>query len=156
MDDAHAAARHMRAGKPVGKPDAGNPHVRFDERGGETSLSEILCVRHNRRQGAYYAEQSQKVRAWCGQAARDPEGAGVAVRDWSDHRLIRKTTNMPAAQQRAEIAGAGLTPIRSSNQTDFVKERVAVEVQFGKYPFVAYDLLVKLWHSMWVIWSTSG
>jgi len=22
--------------KPVGKPDAGNPHVRFDERGGET------------------------------------------------------------------------------------------------------------------------
>jgi hypothetical protein len=24
--------------KPVGKPDAGNPHVRFDERGGETAL----------------------------------------------------------------------------------------------------------------------
>ena len=28
-------------------------------------------------------------------------------------------------------------------QTDFVKERVAVEVQFGKYSFVAYDLFVK-------------
>jgi len=26
----------MPATKPVGKPDAGNPHVRFDERGGET------------------------------------------------------------------------------------------------------------------------
>lgn len=25
--------------KPVGKPDAGNPHVRFDERGWETGLS---------------------------------------------------------------------------------------------------------------------
>ena len=25
--------------KPVGKPDAGNPHVRFDERGGETGRS---------------------------------------------------------------------------------------------------------------------
>jgi hypothetical protein len=24
--------------KPVGKPDAGNPHVRFDERGEETDL----------------------------------------------------------------------------------------------------------------------
>ncbi|MEA2773974.1 MAG: hypothetical protein QOD93_6936, partial [Acetobacteraceae bacterium] len=24
------------AAKPVGKPDAANPHVRFDERGGET------------------------------------------------------------------------------------------------------------------------
>ena len=26
--------------KPVGKPDAGNPHVQFDERGGETSVAE--------------------------------------------------------------------------------------------------------------------
>lgn len=31
----------------------------------------------------------------------------------------------------------------SSNQTDFVKDRVAIEVQFGKYAFVAYDLFVK-------------
>jgi hypothetical protein len=35
------------------------------------------------------------------------------------------------------------TPIRSYNQTDFVKNRVALEVQFGKYSFVAYDLFVK-------------
>ncbi len=28
-------------------------------------------------------------------------------------------------------------------QTDFVKDRVAIEVQFGKYAFVAYDLFVK-------------
>jgi hypothetical protein len=34
-------------------------------------------------------------------------------------------------------------PIRSYNQTDFVKNRVAVEIQFGKYSFVAYDLFVK-------------
>ena len=38
---------------------------------------------------------------------------------------------------------AGKTPISSYNQTDFVKERIAVEVQFGKYSFVAYDLFVK-------------
>ncbi|CAD7767248.1 MAG: Restriction endonuclease BglII [Candidatus Argoarchaeum ethanivorans] len=31
----------------------------------------------------------------------------------------------------------------SYNQTDFVKNKIAVEVQFGKYPFVAYDLFVK-------------
>lgn len=31
----------------------------------------------------------------------------------------------------------------SYNQTDFVKDRVAIEVQFGKYAFVAYDLFVK-------------
>lgn len=61
----------------------------------------------------------------------------------SDARLIRKTMHMPATEQKAEIEAAGLAPIQSYNQTDFVKERAAVEVQFGKYAFVAYDLFVK-------------
>ncbi|MFZ0411257.1 MAG: BglII/BstYI family type II restriction endonuclease [Candidatus Acidiferrales bacterium] len=61
----------------------------------------------------------------------------------SDAKLIRKTLQMETAQQKAEIEAAGLQPIYSYNQTDFVKERVAVEVQFGKYSFVAYDLFVK-------------
>jgi hypothetical protein len=61
----------------------------------------------------------------------------------SNAQLIRKTMQLPAAQQRTEIENAGLEPIFSYNQTDFVKERLAVEVQFGKYSFVAYDLFVK-------------
>jgi hypothetical protein len=61
----------------------------------------------------------------------------------ADHRLIRRTMQMPPEQQKAEIESAGHTPIFSFNQTDFVKERVAVEVQFGKYAFVAFDLFVK-------------
>lgn len=61
----------------------------------------------------------------------------------SDARLIRKTMNLAPAQQKTEISGAGAQPIFSFNQTDFVKERAAVEVQFGKYAFVAYDLFVK-------------
>jgi hypothetical protein len=61
----------------------------------------------------------------------------------SEARLIRKTMHMPPAQQKAEIEAAGRKAISSYNQTDFVKERVAVEVQFGKYAFVAYDLFVK-------------
>ena len=61
----------------------------------------------------------------------------------SDARLIRKTLFMGPAQQKAEIEGAGLKPLASYNQTDFVKDRIAVEVQFGKYAFVAYDLFVK-------------
>lgn len=61
----------------------------------------------------------------------------------SDARLIRKTMHMKADQQKAEIEAAGLKPIFSYNQTDFVKNRLAVEVQFGKYSFVAYDLFVK-------------
>jgi len=58
-------------------------------------------------------------------------------------KLIRKTLLLPAAEQKRQILAAGETPIFSYNQTDFVKERVAVEVQFGKYSFVAYDLFVK-------------
>ncbi|MBB3996141.1 hypothetical protein GGR95_003809 [Sulfitobacter undariae] len=60
-----------------------------------------------------------------------------------DANLIRKTMTMDAKEQKAEIIESGQTPIFSFNQTDFVKNRVAVEVQFGKYAFVAFDLFVK-------------
>ena len=79
--------------------------------------------------------------------------AGFSQRGWGERRtsywvtanarLIRRTMHMKPAEQRVEIVAAGETPISSYNQTDFVKERVAVEVQFGKYAFVAYDLFVK-------------
>lgn len=58
-------------------------------------------------------------------------------------KLIRKTLNMSPEEQKQEIEAAGETPIYSYNQTDFIKDRVAIEVQFGKYSFVAYDLFVK-------------
>lgn len=47
------------------------------------------------------------------------------------------------AEQKAMILARGHTPYRTNNQVDFVKDRVAVEVQFGKYFSVAYDLHVK-------------
>lgn len=58
-------------------------------------------------------------------------------------KLIRSTIPLPPDVQKAEIEAAGEEPIFSYNQTDFVKDRVAIEVQFGKYAFVAYDLFVK-------------
>ena len=60
-----------------------------------------------------------------------------------DEKLIRKTLAMPASQQKRAIEEAGESAIFSYNQTDYVKARVAIEVQFGKYAFVAYDLFVK-------------
>ena len=60
-----------------------------------------------------------------------------------DEKLIRKTLIMPPDIQKQEIESQGEIAIRSYNQTDFVKNRVALEVQFGKYAFVAYDLFVK-------------
>jgi restriction endonuclease BglII len=53
---------------------------------------------------------------------------------------------MSAAEQKREIEATGETPISSYNKTDYVKDRVAVEVQYSKYAFVAYDLFVK--HSL--------
>lgn len=60
-----------------------------------------------------------------------------------DYQLIRKTIALPQDEQKRMIEAAGKRAIRSYNQTDFVKDRVAVEVQFGKYSFIAYDLFVK-------------
>lgn len=78
---------------------------------------------------------------------------GLAALGWTERRvnywvtrnerLIRATLQLPADQQKRQIEDAGEEPIFSYNQTDFVKDRVAVEVQLGKYSFVAYDLFVK-------------
>lgn len=60
-----------------------------------------------------------------------------------DYELIRQSVGMAPEEQKAGIEAAGKRPILSFNQTDFVKDRAAVEVQFGKYSFIAYDLFVK-------------
>jgi len=57
--------------------------------------------------------------------------------------IMEKIVALSPDQQKWEIERHGLEPIHTYNQIDFVKERVAVEVQFGKYPFVAHDLFVK-------------
>ena len=51
---------------------------------------------------------------------------------------------MPSKEQKEFLQANGeKEPIFSYNQTDFVKEKIAVEIQFGKYSFVAFDLFVK-------------
>jgi hypothetical protein len=60
-----------------------------------------------------------------------------------NEKLIRKTMSLSPKEQKSQIEQSGEKPIFSYNQTDFVKSRVAIEVQFGKYSFVAYDLFVK-------------
>ncbi len=61
----------------------------------------------------------------------------------SDEKLLRTIYGRSEQEQKTAIQEAGHEPIMSYNQTDFVKDRVAVEVQFGKYAFVAHDLFVK-------------
>ncbi|WCJ58090.1 BglII/BstYI family type II restriction endonuclease [Fontisphaera persica] len=48
------------------------------------------------------------------------------------------------SEQRDYLEKKGINrPIKSLKQIDFVKNGIAVEVQFGKYAFVAFDLFVK-------------
>jgi hypothetical protein len=78
---------------------------------------------------------------------------GLQARGWTerrntfwvapDERLMRGIYSLPGERQRELIQEAGHDPIMSYNQTDYLKDRVAVEVQFGKYAFVAHDLFVK-------------
>ncbi len=73
---------------------------------------------------------------------------------WSEQRynyyitlnreLMEQSVLLPTKKQKVFLIENGeKEPIFSYNQTDFVKNKIAVEVQFGKYSFVAYDLFVK-------------
>lgn len=74
--------------------------------------------------------------------------------NWSESRynyyitlnreLMEKSVSMTAKEQKEFLMKNGeKEPIFSYNQTDFVKDKIAVEVQLGKYAFVAFDLFVK-------------
>lgn len=61
-----------------------------------------------------------------------------------NRELMEKSVLMSAKEQKEFLVENGENePIYSYNQTDFVKNKIAVEVQFGKYAFVAFDLFVK-------------
>jgi len=61
----------------------------------------------------------------------------------TNRKIAEQIMNLPLEKQKEFLINNKVKPILSYNQTDFVKNKVAVEVQFGKYSFVAYDLFVK-------------
>ncbi|MCK4729781.1 MAG: restriction endonuclease [Candidatus Aenigmarchaeota archaeon] len=61
----------------------------------------------------------------------------------TDEEDVKNTQNLSLLEQKEYFKNKNKKIIPSYNQTDFVKDKVAVEVQFGKYAFVAYDLFVK-------------
>ncbi|MBN2213976.1 MAG: restriction endonuclease [Bacteroidales bacterium] len=61
-----------------------------------------------------------------------------------NRELMEQSILMTPKEQKDFLISKGENnPIFSYNQTDYVKDKIAVEVQFGKYSFVAYDLFVK-------------
>jgi hypothetical protein len=62
----------------------------------------------------------------------------------TNRAYLDQIANLPVNEQAEFLRGHGVTePIKSYKQSDFVKDEIAIEVQFGKYAFVAYDLFVK-------------
>ena len=62
----------------------------------------------------------------------------------TDYSAMQELIALPLEKQKEFLIERGITsPIYSYKQTDFVKNHIAIEVQFGKYAFVAYDLFVK-------------
>ena len=62
----------------------------------------------------------------------------------TDQKILPELTMLPYDKQKEFLISKGVKePISSYKQTDFVKDRIAIEIQFGKYAFVAFDLFVK-------------
>ena len=78
---------------------------------------------------------------------------GLETRGWKEHRNAfweaddekqsRSIYTHPPEEQREATEKVGLEPITSYNQTSFLKDRVAIEIQFGNYPFVTHEIFVK-------------
>jgi len=60
-----------------------------------------------------------------------------------NHEQLEAMAQLPIEEQKRFLEERGAEAIYSYNQTDHVKNRIAIEIQFGKYAFVAYDLFVK-------------
>ncbi|NUN09794.1 MAG: restriction endonuclease [Ignavibacteriaceae bacterium] len=62
----------------------------------------------------------------------------------TNQKVLPELITLPYNQQKDFLVSKGIrNPISSYKQTDFVKDQIAVEIQFGKYAFVAFDLFVK-------------
>lgn len=62
----------------------------------------------------------------------------------TDQKILPELILLPYQEQKKFLISKGYSnPISSYKQTDFVKNNIAIEIQFGKYAFVAFDLFVK-------------
>lgn len=80
--------------------------------------------------------------------------AELSIRGWAnaskknfyvtdDPSLTKSILNTPIKEQERTLTAANKDLIKTSNAADFEKDRISVEVQFGKYSFVQFDLFIK-------------
>lgn len=61
----------------------------------------------------------------------------------ADEDLSRELIKLPYEDQKAKRDREALETYSGFNEADFSKNRVSLEVQFGKYSFVQFDIFVK-------------
>ena len=61
----------------------------------------------------------------------------------SDPQITQRLIGLSLADQKELLLSKKLPLIKSYNEADFIKDRVSVEVQFGKYSFVQFDIFIK-------------
>ncbi|MGO9482628.1 MAG: BglII/BstYI family type II restriction endonuclease [Candidatus Kryptoniota bacterium] len=61
----------------------------------------------------------------------------------TDPNIVRQLEPLDFQQQKELLLSLNLPLLDSYNQTDFIKNKIALEVQLGKYFAVTYDLFVK-------------
>ncbi len=61
----------------------------------------------------------------------------------TDFEIVNKIEPMSFQEQKAYLEIIGHPLHNSYNQTDFIKNKIGIEVQLGKYFAVTYDLFVK-------------
>ena len=61
----------------------------------------------------------------------------------SDEHVLRSIVELQQREQQKAIDNAGLRRIDSYYESDFTKDRIAVEVQFGPIDSISHDIFVK-------------
>ena len=61
----------------------------------------------------------------------------------SDVNITRNLLGLPIEEQKELAKLSGGTIYKGWNEADFFKNRVSLEVQFGKYSFVQFDMFIK-------------
>lgn len=86
-------------------------------------------------------ELNKEFRRVFGQLDWSPATRTYYVSDKYD--VVKVIEPLSAQEQKTYLESVGERLIQSNNQTDFVKDKIAVEIQMGKYFAVTYDLFVK-------------
>tara|TARA_B100000686_G_scaffold352408_1_gene454290 strand:+ start:1793 stop:2407 length:615 start_codon:yes stop_codon:yes gene_type:complete len=60
-----------------------------------------------------------------------------------DQKILREIINKDIKEQEKIISKEGIESLPGFVESDFAKDRISIEVQFGKYAFVQYDIYVK-------------